>query len=111
LSHAIYFVETSIFTKQIRDIATDDELKNLQVELISQPEKGDLIKDTGGLRKVRMAVGNKGKSGSVRVIYFLAHVEKIHLILAYPKNVKDTLSRSEKAELKKLVKLLKGESK
>jgi hypothetical protein len=58
LSHAIDFVETSIFTKQIRDIATDDELKNLQEELISQPEKDDLIKDTGGLRKVRMAVGN-----------------------------------------------------
>jgi hypothetical protein len=40
MRHAIDFVETSIFTKQIRAIATDDELKNLQVELISQPEKG-----------------------------------------------------------------------
>jgi hypothetical protein len=43
------------------------------------------------------------------VIYFLARPEKIHLVLAYPKNVKDALSKSEKAELKKLVKQLKGE--
>ena len=111
MSHAIDFVETSVFTKQIRAIATDDELKNLQVELISQPEKGDLIRDTVGLRKIRMALGNQGKSGSVRVVYFLAHAEKIHLILAYPKNVKDSLTQGEKVELKKLVKLLKGEDK
>ena len=111
MSHAIDFVETSVFTKQIRAIATDDELKNLQVELISQPEKGDLIRDTGGLRKIRMAVGNQGKSGSVRMVYFLAHAEKIHLILAYPKNVKDSLTKGEKDELKRLVKLLKGEGK
>ncbi len=111
MSHAIDFVETPIFTKQIRVIATDDELKDLQMELIAQPEKGDLIKDTGGLRKIRMAVGNQGKSGSARVIYFLAHAEKIYLILAYPKNVKDTLNKAEKSELKKLVKRLKGEEK
>ena len=111
MSHAIDFVETSIFTKQIKAIATDDELKNLQVELIAQPERGDLIRDTGGLRKIRMAVGNQGKSGSVRVVYFLAHAEKIHLILAYPKSVKDSLTKSEKIDLKRLVKLLKGEDK
>lgn len=37
VSHAIEFIETSIFTKQISAIATDDELKDLQVELIAQP--------------------------------------------------------------------------
>lgn len=111
MSHAIEFVETPIFTKQIKELATDDELKDLQVELIAQPDKGDVIKDTGGLRKVRMAVGNKGKSGSVRVLYVLAHVDKIFLVLAYPKSAKDSLTNEEKATLKKLVQLLKGEGK
>ena len=111
MSHAIDFVETSIFTKQIKQLATDDELIALQVELIAQPEKGDLIRDTGGLRKIRMAVSHQGKSGSVCVIYFLAHAEKIYLILAFAKNVKDSLTKGEKIELKKLVKLLKGEVK
>ena len=57
MSHAIEFIETPIFTKQIKAIATDDELKDLQIELIAQPEKGDLIQGTGGLRKIRMATG------------------------------------------------------
>jgi hypothetical protein len=109
VSHAIEFIETPIFTKQIKALATDDELKNLQVELIAQPEKGDLIQGTGGLRKIRMATGGQGKSGSVRVIYFLATAEIIYLVLAYPKNVKDSLNHTEKSELKKLTKLLKNE--
>ena len=109
MSHAIEFIETSIFTRQIKTIATDDELKALQLELIAQPEKGDLIQGTGGLRKIRMATGQQGKSGSARVIYFLATAEVIYLVLAYAKNEKESLTAAEKAELKKLTQLLKGE--
>ncbi|ASK71605.1 type II toxin-antitoxin system RelE/ParE family toxin (plasmid) [Shewanella putrefaciens] len=111
MSHAIEFVETSIFTRQIKELATDDELKDLQAELIAQPDKGDIIKGTGGLRKVRMAVGNKGKSGSIRVLYVLALADKIYLVLAYPKSVKESLTAEEKAKLKQIVQSLKGESK
>nr|WP_220235545.1 type II toxin-antitoxin system RelE/ParE family toxin [Marinomonas foliarum] len=103
------FIETHLFTKQIKAIATDDELRQLQYELIAQPKKGDLIQDTGGLRKARMAIGNQGKSSSARVIYFLATKEIIYLIMAYPKSTKDRLTNAEKAELKKLTKLLKSE--
>ena len=109
VSHAIEFIETSFFTKQIKSIATQEELRILQNELIAWPDKGDIIQGTGGLRKIRMATGNKGKSASVRVIYFLATAEIIYFIMAYPKNVKDTLNDLEKAELKKLTKLLKNE--
>jgi len=56
-----------------------------------------------------MAVGNKGKSGSIRVIYLLATIDTIYLVLAYPKSDKDSLTDSEKAELKSLTKLLKNE--
>lgn len=109
MSHAIEFIETSMFTRQIKQIATDDELKELQKELIGSPTKGDLIQKTGGLRKIRMATGSQGKSGSARVIYFLATEEVIWLVMAYPKSTKDSLTDAEKAELKKLTKLLKDE--
>ncbi|MDX1536283.1 MAG: type II toxin-antitoxin system RelE/ParE family toxin [Arsukibacterium sp.] len=103
------FIETSLFTKQIKQIATDDDLRVLQQELIAQPMKGDLISGTGGLRKVRMATDGQGKSGSARVIYCLATAEVIYMLLAYAKNEKDSLTAAEKAELKQLTKLLKGE--
>ncbi|EMT6574277.1 type II toxin-antitoxin system RelE/ParE family toxin [Providencia rettgeri] len=93
----------------MQSIATQEELRTLQNELIACPDKGDIIQGTGGLRKIRMATGNKGKSASVRVIYFLATPEIIYFIMTYPKNVKDTLNDLEKAELKKLTKLLKNE--
>ena len=48
MSHAIEFVETSIFTRQTNKLATDDELKDLQAELIALQDKGDFIKGTGG---------------------------------------------------------------
>lgn len=111
MTHAIDFIETSIFTAQIERLATNDELRELQNELIAQPKKGSIITGTGGLRKVRMAVGSQGKSGGLRVIYYLAHAEKIYLILAYPKSEKDNLTASEKSELKALSKQLKGEFK
>ena len=109
MSHAIEFIETPTFTRQIQAIATDDELKELQRTLIAQPAKGDLIQDTGGLRKICMALGNQGKRGGARVIYFLATAERIYLILAYPKSVKDSLTLAEKAALKILTHQLKGE--
>ena len=109
MSHAIEFIETPMFTRQIKQIATDDELKELQKALIESPEKGDLIRHTGGLRKIRMATGTQGKSGSARVIYFLATDEIIYLVMAYPKSTKDSLTDAEKSDLKKLTKLLKDE--
>nr|WP_194716655.1 type II toxin-antitoxin system RelE/ParE family toxin [Pantoea agglomerans] len=109
VSQAIEFIETPMFTRQIKQIATDEELRELQKALIESPEKGDLIQKTGGLRKIRMATGNQGKSGSVRVIYFLATAEVIYLVMAYPKSIKESLTNAEKAELKKLTQLLKDE--
>ncbi|NDK98858.1 type II toxin-antitoxin system RelE/ParE family toxin [Photorhabdus bodei] len=109
MSHAIEFIETSMFTRQIKEVATDDELKELQRELIESPDKGDLIRGTGGLRKIRMAIGSQGKNGSARVIYLLATEDIIYLVMAYPKSKKDSLTDAEKAELKKLTKLLKDE--
>lgn len=109
MNHAIEFIETSIFTRQIKQIATDEELKDLQRTLIESPDKGDLIKHTGGLRKIRMATGSQGKSGSARVIYFLATAEVIYLVMAYPKSSKDSLTEAEKAVLKDLTKRLKDE--
>lgn len=109
MSHAIEFIETTLFTRQIKLIATDEELRALQKELIEYPEKGSLIQNTGGLRKIRMATGNQGKSGSARVIYFLATAEVIYLVMAYPKSAKDSLTDAEKSQLRQLTQQLKRE--
>ena len=86
---------------------TDKELKALQLELTLEPDKGDLMKGTGGLRKMRFGFDNKGKSGSARVCYVdFAVYERIYLITAYPKNEKENLSKEERNQIKKLIKIL-----
>lgn len=96
------------FDKRWKDIGlTDKELKALQEELTVNPEKGDLMQGTGGLRKIRVAFEGKGKRGSARVCYvdFVIH-ERIYLITAYTKNEKDNLSKDECNQIKKMIKLL-----
>lgn len=93
---------------------TDDDLKRLQFELLENPQKGDVIQGTGGLRKIRFAFENRGKSGSSRVVYVdFAVYEKVFLITAYPKNEKDNLTNAERNNIKKMIealeKSLKGE--
>ena len=58
---------------------------------------------------MRFAFEQQGKSGSARVIYFLATAEVIYLVMAYPKSTKDSLTDAEKAALKTLTQQLKDE--
>ena len=74
---------------------------------MENPEKGALIKNGGGIRKVRFAAQSKGKSGGIRVIYYwLKDDGQIYMLLAYPKSKKDTLSDEETKILRDLVKEL-----
>ena len=102
------FVVLPEFDKRWSELGlTDKELKSLQEELTVDPHKGDVMQGTGGLRKLRIAFEGRGKSGSARVCYVdFAIYERIYLITAYAKNEKDNLTNAEKAEVKRLIKLL-----
>jgi mRNA-degrading endonuclease RelE of RelBE toxin-antitoxin system len=63
-------VETSIYTKEITRILSDDEYKELQNHLVLHPKSGKVIKGSGGLRKLRWSSKWKGKSGGIRNIYY-----------------------------------------
>lgn len=97
------FVESPAFTEDVQALLTDESYADLQLHLALYPFTGDLIKGTGGLRKVRWASGGKGKSGGVRVIYFYVFADaQIRMILVYKKGVKDDLTPKEKKLLRKL---------
>ena len=83
------FIETSIFTKQIKELVSDDEYRELQLELLVQQDKGDLIKNGGGIRVI---------------YYWITEDDQIFMLLAYPKSVKENLTDKETAILRQLVK-------
>lgn len=106
------FIEVPMFTKRWHDLGfNDDDLMELQKMLLKNPDAGDIMQGTGGLRKVRFAFAGRGKSGSVRVCYVdFEEYTLIYLITVYSKNEKDNLTDKEKVVLKALVKQLKSEA-
>jgi hypothetical protein len=63
-------IETSIFTRQVVSLLSDEEYRGLQVLLANRPKAGDLIQGSSGLRKIRWGLEGKGKRSGVRVIYY-----------------------------------------
>ena len=98
------FQETAVFTKLIKELMSDEHYCGLQNHLVERPDAGDLIKDTGGMRKLRWSLPGTGKSGGVRLIYYWRVSEdQILMLLVYPKSAKDNLSPAEKQRLRKIV--------
>lgn len=97
------FIESAVFTRQVRELLTDEEYAGFQWHLASFPQSGDVLQGTGGLRKARWASRGGGKRGGVRTIYFhAASQNQIRLLLIYRKGVKDDLTSAEKKILRKL---------
>jgi len=106
----VSFVETRVFTRQIRSVLDDESYAEFQQELARNPEKGPVISGTGGLRKVRWKLPGKGKSGGIRIIYLYLKLRgRIYLIFVFSKDECDNLTTAQKAELKKWVGAIKKE--
>ncbi len=90
----------------------DEDLRELENYLCLYPESGNVTPGTGGLRKLRWGVNEKGKRNSARIIYVdFAHYEKTYLIGAYLKSEKIKLDEKQKANIKRLIKILEQELK
>jgi mRNA-degrading endonuclease RelE of RelBE toxin-antitoxin system len=86
------FIETRLFTRLVREYLDDDEYRELQKVLMDNPETGNIIPGSGGLRKVRWRAPGRGKRGGYRVIYYARLKQGVILMLTmYPKNVAENI--------------------
>jgi len=99
---AVYtFVETKLFTRLIDEYLSDDEYAALQLSLAVNPEAGDVIKGTGGVRKLPWGGSGRGVRAGLRVIYYLRLQNgQIWLLTVYAKNVKDSIPASVLKKIK-----------
>ncbi len=95
-------IETHVFASAAAEVGLDeDDRRRITLFLSDNPAAGELIKGTGGARKVRFAFRGRGKSGGVRVItYFAADDIPVFLLDVYDKTVKINLSQAERNALK-----------
>ncbi|MDR1909299.1 MAG: type II toxin-antitoxin system RelE/ParE family toxin [Spirochaetaceae bacterium] len=103
----ITVIETPSFIRDAKKLLDRDEREALVHFLAYSPALGNLIKDTGGVRKIRWAREGEGKSGGYRVIYFFHSMETpLFLLNIFAKNEKENISPQERKELKKLTAVL-----
>jgi hypothetical protein len=98
-------IETSTFTRRVTALLSDEDYGEFQSPLASNPGLGDPIEGGGGIRKIRVAVGSRGKRRGARVIYYRAvRKDWILLLYVYAKNVSADLTPWQVAQLAKVVK-------
>ena len=101
----VTFKETSFFTEQIQELATDDEYAALQWALVKNPKTGPVVPGSGGVRKVRWSAGGGGKRGGLRIMYYLLDDKgEIYMLFAYSKKDTADLTKKQIGQLKDVVK-------
>lgn len=85
------------------ELIDDESYAALQSALVADPEAGDLIPRSRGLRKIRWTGSGRGKRGGIRVIYYLVHFDEIFMLYAYPKNRESDLGPHHLQVLRELV--------
>lgn len=93
--------ETSVFVRYAAEVWSEAEREEFINFIAGNPEAGDVIRGSGGCRKVRWSRSGTGKRGGARVIYFLASEGTVWLLIVYSKSKFDNLPASFLAELKK----------
>jgi hypothetical protein len=104
--------ETPLFIRQADAIWDEAEREDFINFIAANPEAGDVIPGTGGVRKIRWARTGSGKRGGARVIYFFhAASRPLYLLMIYAKARREDLSPQEKRSVRKLAAILKGAQK
>jgi len=103
------FIELPMFIRCANTLFSDDDIAELQGMLLENPAAGALITGGRGLRKLRVPLPGRGKSGGARVIYYhWVSGAQCYLVYAYAKNVAANLT---KAQLQRLADLIDTEVK
>ena len=99
--------ELSTFMRSAEKLLNAIERQDVINYLALHPKAGEVMKGTGGVRKMRWGRGGQGKSGGVRVIYYF-HNESmpLYLLTLFSKNERSNLSQAERIELSELTRML-----
>ena len=105
----ITVAESPLFSRQAQEIWADAEREAFIEFIARNPEEGDLIPETGGVRKIRWMRPGSGKRGGARVIYFYHSNDRpLYLLMVYAKSRQENLTAEEKKIVRRLATILKG---
>jgi DNA-binding transcriptional regulator YiaG/mRNA-degrading endonuclease RelE of RelBE toxin-antitoxin system len=103
MSKIIAISTISGFDRSAKKLMGKQDLIAFKKYILQTPKAGEVMSGTGGIRKIRWAVGGRGKSGGVRIIYFfVTEAASIYLLQIYTKSTKANLTNAEMNEYKKI---------
>jgi len=98
------FVETPIFTRAVTALLDEEQYRALQLALALRPEQGDVIRGSGGLRKLRWGLTGRGKRRGIRVIYYWdTPTYTFYMLYVYTKQEQGDLTPQQVKVLSRLV--------
>ncbi len=90
------FIELTVFKNKVDALGGVDLLRSIQMEILKNPEKGDIVQGSGGIRKIRVARAKSGKSGGYRIFYLdLPEKGQIYLMTILDKRDSENISDEE----------------
>jgi mRNA-degrading endonuclease RelE of RelBE toxin-antitoxin system len=108
IERPVTVIETELFLRQAEDVWSPEERSAFVDFIARNPTAGDVVPDTGGVRKVRWGRQGSGKRGGVRVIHFFHDVAApVYLLMIYAKARQEDLSPRQKQVVQALVSELK----
>ena len=98
------FIESTLFSKMVYDYFADEDYAAFQQFLLEHPDAGDVVRDSGGVRKVRWARAGTGKSGGVRVCYYTRNQRgQILLLVIFAKSVRASIAGAVLRQIKEVM--------
>lgn len=106
----ITLVRLPAFERSAHGLLTEADHRWLDNTIAENPGAGVIMRGTGGVRKIRIALHGRGKSGGARVIYYYAgKMQRVYLLAVYAKNTQDNLSAAERRQMRQLTAVLEAE--
>jgi len=103
-------VETALFLRQAEDVWEEDEREAFVNYIAWDQVVGDVIPETGGVRKIRWSRGGMGRRSGARVIYFYHDAHRpVYLLMVYAKARREDLTPDEKKAVRRLAAVLRVE--
>ena len=92
VSYRYDIYRNTTFTKLIGSYLTDEEYRGLQGFLLGHPDAGKIVRGSGGVRKLRWSIADKGKSGGIRIIYYWKRADnEVWFLTVYGKSERETI--------------------
>lgn len=103
-------IETDSYLRAAKDAGMAEAEMQAAVDLVAtNPEAGDLMQGTGGVRKARLAGRGKGKSGGFRIVWYFGGGDiPVFLLTVFGKGEKANLSQGERNALRSLTATLRS---